>query len=141
MVINFNISKENIKNYMYINIVALLLSVYVIFFPFFSKLLNLISKDLTKCTYKSLSGKNCPLCGGTTYIEGLYSNFINIKYWFNPFGFMIIFILFEISFRIFCLSKIYKQKINNKIIYFDIIIHSLFLVLFLGYEMYFILNN
>lgn len=131
------------KNYIYLSITMLLLSLYIVFFPLFAKALNLLSPKLTNCVYKSVTGKPCPLCGGTRYIAGIKDNFNNLSYFNNFFGYFIIFILFEIMFRIFCLIYINNIKTKNfKFLFtFDIIIHSIAIVLFILYEIMFFITN
>lgn len=135
-----NESSKKIKNYMYLNITFLLLSIYVIFFPFFAKALNLISPNLTKCPYNHLTGSACPLCGGTRYIKNLGTVFNDITYLFNFFGIVILCVIFEICFRIFVIYKLKKNKYSRKIVVFDIIWHIILTVSFFTYEILFILK-
>ena len=139
----YNKNKEKIlKNYTYINITLLFFTIYIILFPYISKLLNLISPSITKCPYLEITGKPCPLCGGTRYISELYKSFSDITYLFCFFGFVMIFVLFELIFRIFNIIYLLRKKtINKKIIIFDIIIHSIAFIAFLMYELIFIICN
>lgn len=125
---------------MYINVTGLLLAIYVIFFPIVAKLLNFISPLLTTCVYKGITGKNCPLCGGTRYISNIFNALKDPLYLIHPFGFIVMFIVFEMIFRIFCICRIKKQKPLKAIIVFDIIIHFIALIFFVMYEILFILN-
>ncbi len=138
-----NKNKEKIlKNYIYINIILLFLAIYIILFPYISKLLNFISPIITKCPYLEITGKPCPLCGGTRYISELYKVFTDITYLFCFFGFVVIFVLFELIFRILNIIDLLRKKtINKKIIIFDIIIHSIAFIAFLMYELIFIICN
>lgn len=129
------------KNYMYISITFLLLAVYVILFPIISKGLEQISPQLTQCQYKRITGKDCPLCGGTRYMRGLGTVFSDITYLFHPFGYMMIGIAFELFFRIYCIYSIKKKKNLKKIIIFDIIIHLIIVVMFFTYEITFVYNS
>lgn len=137
------IKKGIIKNYIYVNITMLLLSIYVIFFPVFAKLMSKISPMLTTCIYKQITGKNCPFCGGTRYIANIKEAFSNVSYLFCPFGYMIMFIIFEFLFRIFVIIRIrqIKEKNLKSIVLFDIIIHLIAVVLLFGYEIIFLINN
>ena len=114
--------KRNIKNYMYLNITMLLLSIYVIFFPIFAKLMSHISPILTTCVYKKVTGKDCPLCGGTRYIANIKQVFEDPSYILCPFGYMILFVI-------------------KRIIIFDIVIHVIVFILFFIYEISFLVNN
>ena len=125
--------KRNIKNYMYLNITMLLLSIYVIFFPIFAKLMSHISPILTTCVYKKVTGKDCPLCGGTRYIANIKQVFEDPSYILCPFGYMILFLIIKIK----------RNNIKNlkRIIIFDIVIHVIVFILFFIYEMSFLVNN
>ena len=135
--------KRNIKNYMYLNITMLLLSIYVIFFTIFAKLMSHISPILTTCVYKKVTGKDCPLCGGTRYIANIKQVFEDPSYILCPFGYMILFVIFEFLFRIFLIIKIKRNNIKNlkRIIIFDIVIHVIVFILFFIYEISFLVNN
>ena len=128
------------KNYMYISVTFLLLAVYVVLFPFIAKGLETISPTLTQCQYKRITGKDCPLCGGTRYMRGLGQVFSNPGYLVHPFGLMMIGIAFELIFRIFCIYAIRKKKKLKGIIIFDIIIHTIIVIMFFYYEILFVLN-
>ena len=135
--------KRNIKNYMYLNITMLLLSIYVIFFPIFAKLMSDISPILTTCVYKKVTGKDCPLCGGTRYIANIKQVSEDPSYILCPFGYMILFVIFEFLFRIFLIIKIKRNNIKDlkRIIIFDIVIHVIVFILFFIYEISFLANN
>lgn len=132
-------NKLNKRNYIYLSITMLMLSLYIVFFPFFAKILNGISPNLTKCVYRSITGKPCPLCGGTRFIAGIKENLTNISYFNSFFGYMIIFIFFEIIFRIFCIIYTSISKDIKKIVGLDIVIHLLCFILFITYEVLFII--
>ena len=132
-------NKLNKRNYIYLSITMLMLSLYIVFFPFFAKILNGISPNFTKCVYRSITGKPCPLCGGTRFIAGIKENLINISYFNSFFGYMIIFIFFEIIFRIFCIIYTSISKDIKKLVVLDILIHLLCFILFITYEVLFII--
>lgn len=132
-------NKLNKRNYIYLSITMLMLSLYIVFFPFLAKILNSISPNLTKCVYRSITGKPCPLCGGTRFIAGIKENLTNISYFNSFFGYMIIFIFFEIIFRIFCIIYTSISKDIKKLIVFDSVIHLLCFILFITYEVLFII--
>lgn len=69
---------------------------------------------------------------------GLHKSVINC-----PFGYMILFVIFEFLFRIFLIIKIKRNNINNlkRIIIFDIVIHVIVFILFFIYEISFLVNN
>ena len=132
-------NKLNKRNYIYLSITMLMLSLYIVFFPFFAKILNGISPNLTKCVYRSITGKPCPLCGGTRFIAGIKENLTNISYFNSFFGYMIVFIFFEIIFRIFCIIYTSISKDIKKLVVLDILIHLLCFILFITYEVLFII--
>lgn len=134
-------NKLNKRNYIYLSITMLMLSLYIVFFPFFAKILNSISPNITKCVYRSVTGKPCPLCGGTRFIAGIKENLTNISYFNSFFGYMIIFIFFEIIFRIFCIIYTNISKDMKKLIVFDFVIHLLCFILFITYEVLFIITT
>ena len=116
------------------------LSLYIVFFPIFAKLLNCISPNFTKCIYKSITKKPCPLCGGTRFIAGIKYNIFNPSYFNCFFGYIIIFIIYEIIFRIICVLYIKNSK-NIKVLFIiDIFIHVIVFVVFVLYEIIYIIN-
>ena len=124
------------KNYKIINIVVLCICLYlVILHPFVSKVMEEISPVLTRCPYMQLTGKPCPLCGGTRFLRNIKNVFYDIHYVFNIFGLIILIIFIEIIFRIINLKT--KQK-NKTVIIFDIIIHLLLFIIYIVYSIYFI---
>lgn len=134
-------NKEKIrKNYMYISITGWILSIYVILFPIISEILGKISGELNKCVFLKTTGKPCPLCGGTRYIKNIGHVFQDITYLANPFGVIILCVIFEIFFRIYCLYCIKKGKNLKKLITFDIIVHSIMAISFFLYEIIYLYN-
>ncbi len=133
------IYKKIEKNYIYINITFLILSIYVIFFPIISEAIQKIIPQFGRCPYLMLTGKNCPLCGGTRYIKNLPEALNDITYLFNPFGIIIIAVMFEIIFRSINIIKCKntKQKSLEKTIKFDIILHSIEIIGLILYEILF----
>lgn len=133
------IYKKIEKNYIYINITLLLLSIYVIFFPMISEIIQKIIPQFGKCPYLMITGKNCPLCGGTRYIKNLPEALNDITYLLNPFGIIIIAVIIEIIFRSINIIKCKntKQKSLEKTIKFDIILHSIEIIGLILYEILF----
>lgn len=133
------IYKKIEKNYIYINITLLLLSIYVIFFPMISEIIQKIIPQFGKCPYLMITGKNCPLCGGTRYIKNLPEALNDITYLLNPFGIIIIAVMIEIIFRSINIIKCKntKQKSLEKTIKFDIILHSIEIIGLILYEILF----
>ncbi len=126
------------KNYIYINIAFMLLAICVILFPFFSKILEKINPLLVRCPYLMMTGKPCPLCGGTRYISGLFNVFKDIRYLFHPFGIIIIVVISELIFRIYnIVSK--KHEKSDRYIKIDIIISAFIIICFFTYEIVFII--
>lgn len=127
------------KNYMNISIIFLALAVYVILFPVISKVLISVFPTFAICPYLAMTGKPCPLCGGTSYLANLGQALKDPSYLLHPFGYMILFIGFELFFRIFCIIQIKRGKSLDKIIRFDVILHSIAVALFIFYEITFML--
>lgn len=133
-------NKDKKRNYMYLSITLLILAIYVISFPFVSKILEKISLELVVCPYLKMTGNPCPLCGGTRYFAGLGNVFQDIRYLFHPFGIMAIGVIFEIIFRIYVIWKIKKDRITKGVVIFDIIMHSIMIISFILYEVFFFLK-
>ena len=131
------------KNYIYVNIVFLIFAIYIILFPIISIPINRIFPQFGMCPYLSITGRPCPLCGGTRYIANFPMVFKDITYLLHPFGIMMIVIFCEIIFRIYNLLTIKKEK-NKEIISKDLDIHVFLLNIFNIYEIVYIiiqLNN
>ena len=136
--IKTNFMKRLKENYMYINIVFLILCIYIIFFPFFAQLLENIFPALLQCPYKEITGKPCPLCGGTRYIANIGTAFHDITYLFNFFGIFMICVFIEIISRIYIIIRIKRKKNIDTILKIDIIWHILLIVAFASYEIIYI---
>ena len=128
------------KNYIYINLTFLFLSIYIILFPIIEKLIKPIFPDFNECVYLKATGKPCPLCGGTRYIKGLPTVLSDITYLFHPFGIIMIVIIAEFIFRIYNIITRKKEK-STKWVNLDLLIHIIIANLFLIYEILFILIN
>lgn len=126
------------KNYIYVNITLLLLTIYIILFPIIAIPIKAIFPQFNECTYLRTTGKPCPLCGGTRYIQNLPTVFYDITYLFHPFGIIMFIILCENIFRIYNLMTRKKEK-TEKWIERDIFIHLLFIICFSLYEIVFLL--
>ena len=124
------------KNYKKINITILCICIYILlFYPLVSKIMEHISPTLTQCSYMQLTGKPCPLCGGTRFLRNIKNVFYDIHYVFNIFGLIILILLMEIIFRIINLKT--KQK-KESIIKCDIIIHLVLFNIYIAYVIYYI---
>ena len=128
------------KNYIYVNISIFLLSIYVILFPFFAKLLEKINPLLVQCPYLRATGKPCPLCGGTRYISGLSNVLNDITYLFQPFGIMMIIIIVEFFFRLYNIITHKKEK-SERYVRIDFISLILITIGFLTYELVFMIKQ
>ena len=93
------------KNYIYVNITFILISIYIILFPIIQIPIKAIFPRFNECTYLRTTGKPCPLCGGPRYIQNLPKVFDDITYLFSPFGIIMICIFLEIIYRIYNLTK------------------------------------
>ena len=123
------------KEYKKVNVTLLGICIYFLCFPMISKVLEEISPALTKCPYLSMTGKPCPLCGGTRFLKNIGNVFNDISYVFNFFGALILVLIIEIVFRTI---NIFKKKYNKKLIVIDIIAHIILFILYTGYEIWFI---
>ena len=124
------------NNYKIVNIVILSICIYlVVFMPFVSKLLEKISPTLTKCVYLQLTGKPCPLCGGTRFLQNIKNVFYDFSYVLNIFGLITLIIILEIIFRII---NIKCKQDKKEIIIFDIIIHTILFIAYIVYVIWYI---
>lgn len=128
------------KNYIYVNITFILISIYIILFPIIQIPIKKIFPHFNECTYLRITGKPCPLCGGTRYIQNLPKIFEDITYLFNPFGIIMICIFLEIIYRTYNLITRKKEK-TEKYIKVDITVHLIELISFSIYEIIFLLNQ
>ena len=128
---------ETIKsNYKIINIVILCICIYlIIFLPLVSKGLEKISPILTKCVYLQLTGKPCPLCGGTRFLKNIKNVFHDFSYVLNIFGLITLILILEIIFRI---TNLFIKQYKNNIIKYDIIIHIILFIAYIVYAIYYI---
>ncbi|MBP3255135.1 MAG: DUF2752 domain-containing protein [Clostridia bacterium] len=126
------------KNYKAVSIVFLFLAVFVILFPLITKLIQNIIPQFGLCPYLVMTGKPCPLCGGTRYIAGLPQAITTPSYLLHPFGAMMITIFLELVFRIVVLIKKYN---NINLVKIDFIIHIIIGLLFIGYNVMFFITN
>lgn len=128
------------KNYIYVNITVILISIYIILFPIIQIPIKKIFPHFNECTYLRTTGKPCPLCGGTRYIQNLPKVFDDITYLFNPFGIIMICIFLEIIYRTYNLITRKKEK-TETYIKVDITVHLIELIVLDLYEIIFLLNN
>ena len=128
------------KNYIYVNITIFLLTIYVILFPIISTSIQSIFPEFNQCSYLRITGKTCPLCGGTRYIAGLTNVFHDITYLFHPFGIIMIIVFLEFLFRLYNIITWEKEK-SDKFISIDLIIQIYIVILFLLYEIVFFINQ
>ena len=126
------------KNYKTLNVVFLLLAVYVILFPLITKIIQLAIPQFGICPYLSMTGKPCPLCGGTRYIANLPQEISNPTYLLHPFGAMMIVIFIELIYRTIALIKKWN---NYTLVKIDFIIHAIITTMFFLYMIIFLLNN
>lgn len=124
------------KNYKKINIAILGICIYFMCFPLIAILLEKISPSLTKCVYLELTGKPCPLCGGTRFLKNISNVFNDISYVFNFFGLVLLTIILEIIFRTIV---IFKKNFSEKLIKIDIYLHIFLFICYTIYEIWFII--
>lgn len=125
------------KNYIYVNITLLIFTIYIILFPIISIPINKIFPQFSVCPYLRITGRPCPLCGGTRYIANLPRVFTDITYLFHPFGVIMTVIFIEALFRTYNIINIKKER-TAKWIERDIDIHLLLLNIFNIYEIIYI---
>lgn len=124
------------ESYKMINIAILCICLYLLFvFPIFSNILEKISPTLTRCPYLQITGKPCPLCGGTRFLQNFKNVFYDFHYVLNFFGLITLIIILEVFFRII---NIRKNEKRESVIKWDIIIHSILFLSYLIYAMYYI---
>ena len=126
-------------HYKALNITLIGLSLYVITFPLFSNILELISPNLTKCVYKQITGNECPLCGGTRFFNNIIQNGFKFEYLFSQFGIMFLVLVVEFFSRIILLFNF--KKLTKKIIAIDLIWHILILISYFSYLIQFIVHQ
>ncbi len=129
------------KNYKYTNLTLIILAIYVILFPIISLCIERINPTLTQCVYLKTTGKECPLCGGTRYIKNIGDGISDPTYFLNFFGAIIFVILLNIILRFIILIYFNKIKKMDLIIKLDLNIHIILLLLYLGYEIIFLILN
>lgn len=132
-----SIIKWTKNNYKIINITALFLGIYVLTFPIILSILEKNIIGITKCPYLMLTGKPCPLCGGTRFIKNIGHSINDLSYFLNFFGVIIIIVVLEIVFRII---NILKNEHKDNIIKLDVFVHILIFISYIIYEIWFILN-
>lgn len=128
------------KNYIYVNITFLILTIYIILFPIIAIPIKAIFPQFNECTYLRITGKPCPLCGGTKYIQNLPKVFTDITYLFHPFGIIMIFVFLESIFRIYNIIT-RKRERTEKYIKIDIVLHLIALISFSIYEIIFLIKT
>lgn len=127
------------KNYIYVNLTFLILTIYIILFPIIAIPIKAIFPLFNECTYLRVTGKPCPLCGGTRYIQNLPNAFQDITYLCHPFGVIMLFVLGESIYRIYQIATRKKEK-TEKQIEIDILIHLIALTCLFIYELVFLKN-
>lgn len=138
--------KENIENYKKIylnfNYTILFFAIYIISYPIVAKIIGIFFPFLSKCIYKELTKKPCPLCGGTRYIKNLKYVFRDPSTLLQPFGIIMLFVFFNLIFRIVCIYYIKKDGKNVKnIIIVDFILLLIVAIVFFIYEILFVINQ
>lgn len=131
--------KEIKKNYKIINIIIFVFCIYVFCFPLVSNILEMISPRLTLCPFLVITGKPCPLCGGTRFIKGLPNAIINknISYMFNFFGIFTIIMFLESIFRTI---NLFRKNFSERLKNIDIIVHCILIIALIAYETIYIIN-
>lgn len=131
-----SIIKWTKNNYKIINITALFLGIYVLIFPIILSILEKNIEGITKCPYLALTGKPCPLCGGTRFIKNIGNSINDLSYFLNFFGVIVIIVILEIIFRII---NIIKNEHKDIIIKIDVFVHIIMFILYTIYEICYII--
>lgn len=129
------ILKEIKSDYKIINIVILCICILILLLPKVLQILEYVSPVFVKCPYLQLTGKPCPLCGGTRFIKNIGSAINNLSYFLNFFGIIIIIIAMEIVFRTI---NVIKKQYKESVIKIDIILHIIIFIIYILYEIWFI---
>lgn len=130
------ILKDIKNNYKTINITILCVCIFMFLLPEVMNILEKISPVITKCPYLTLTGKPCPLCGGTRFIRNMKNSVNDLSYFFNFFGVIVIIVILEIIFRII---NILKNEHKDIIIKIDIFVHIIIFILYTIYEIFYII--
>lgn len=112
------------------------MSIYFIFYPIFSKIIEKVIPGLTYCPFLAMTGKPCPFCGGTRFVEGIPKHINDINYFLCFFGFLIIVIVIELIFRVI---NLFKKEFKDKYINLDIIFHIILISIIVIYEIVYII--
>lgn len=131
--------QEKYKNFNITIILLTLLFILIPFLTFITKSLIPNSYDLLRCPYYKLTGNPCPFCGITTD----FKNFLLGKLFVHKYNIMstplFFYGIFELFFRMVLIK--HSDKINYKLIYKDILIHSIVLLVLILYIILFFLFN
>lgn len=130
--------REIKKNYKIINIVILCICILILLLPIVLQMLEHISPVFVKCPYLQLTGKPCPLCGGTRFIKNIGNAIDDLSYFLNFFGIIIIIVILEIIFRTI---NIIKKEYKKSVIRIDIILHIIIFITYTSYEILFIMHK
>lgn len=130
------ILKEIKRNYKIINIVILCICILILLLPIVLQMLEYISPVFVKCPYLQLTGKPCPLCGGTRFIKNIGNAIDDLTYFLSFFGIIIIIVILEIIFRTI---NIMKKEYKESVIRIDIILHIIIFIIYISYEIWFII--
>lgn len=129
------ILEEIKRDYRIINIVILCICILILLLPTILQILEYISPAFVKCPYLQLTGKPCPLCGGTRFIKNIDNAINDLSYFLNFFGIIIIIIVMEIIFRTI---NVIKKEYKESVIKIDIILHIIIFIIYISYEIWFI---
>lgn len=131
-----------IKYYLNFNYTILFLAIYICSYPIIGKIIGKLFPFFSKCIYKEITGKPCPLCGGTRYIANLKNVFNSPSLLFQPFGYIMIFVFINLVFRTWCIYYIKRNGKNiKKIMIVDFVILCIVIVLFFTYEILYVINQ
>ena len=129
---------ENIqKQYMILNVIALLMIIYIFLFPSISQIIQKVIPEFGTCAYLKMTGNPCPLCGGTRYFSNMTEVFHDIRYLWHPFGIMAIILFLEFIFRMKNIIDLKRKKNLQKRIKIDIMTTAVIVTAFFLYEILF----
>ena len=117
------------RSYRVFNLTAAGLAIYFLLLPLISPVMEDLLPDLWRCRHRASTGRDCPICGVTGDMTTLFTRGATAAGIRNPLSLpLMTLILLEFVFRIGTLVFIRESRIW---IGFDIVVHSVLLLLFL----------
>lgn len=134
--------KSNLATvYKIISIVILGLCLYGFLLPLISPIMEKILPRFWTCPFLRITGRECPFCGITKGITNLYRLNFNSASILSMIAFFLT--LFEAAFRTMVILSVsgLRQKTVSRLIFTDVIYHTLLVVLTAFYVIMFLVTN